>query len=43
MEELVEEVESTIPGSTVIACARSGWRHIFGSQVEESIDSFQNA
>ena len=35
VEAVIEEVENSINGSTVIACARSGWKHIFAFMKEK--------
>ena len=33
IQEVIEEVEKSISGSTVIARVRSGWKHIFSNML----------
>ena len=41
IDALIEEVENSISGATVIACARSGWKHILQNMQGEQINVFQ--
>jgi len=40
VEDLVKYIEESIGGETIIACARSGWRHIFNDNKNLGIKKF---
>jgi hypothetical protein len=40
VEDLVKYIEESIGGETIIACARSGWRHIFNDNKNLAIKKF---
>ena len=40
IQEVIEEAENSISGSTVIACVKSGWKNIFANMKDEQIFVF---